>query len=220
MLIEERRVFFPAGPYILEASLAQLEGVAPRKAVVICHPHPQYGGDMNNNVVGAVARELAGCGMRVLRFNFRGVGGSQGSYGEGVGELEDVRGAIDFLVQAGDSEELYLVGYSFGALVGLRVATADKRLQGWVGIAPPVGIYDLSFLEGCPRPKLLVAGDRDPFCPVPALENLFAQLSEPKTLALIPGADHFLVGDEDRLALEVKSFLSSVPHLSWPTTGY
>ena len=207
--IEEIPVSFPSGPLTLEGRMIRPTGASLRSAAIICHPHPQYGGDMHNNVVVAVARELAGYGLGVLRFNFRGVGTSQGSYEEGEGELEDVRGAIDFQTQAGDLEELYLVGYSFGTLVGLQVAVTDERIRKWAGIAPPVGFYDLSFLEGCSRPKLLVAGDNDPFCPPDSLEKLFTRLSDPKSLSIIPEADHFFFGNtEDRVAQEVKAFLA------------
>lgn len=207
--MSDQRVFIPVGPLQLEGLLALPGETRTAKAAVICHPHPQYGGDMHNNVVVAVARELVGRGIAALRFNFRGVGASQGSYGQGIGEQEDVRGAIDFLTQTelGFPGEIYLVGYSFGALVGLRVAVEEGRIRGWAGIAPPVDHYDLSFLKGDPKPKLLICGDHDAFCRVSSLEALFSDLKEPKSMAVIPGIDHFFLGREAAVAQRVGEFL-------------
>ncbi|MBI1987322.1 MAG: alpha/beta hydrolase [Nitrospinae bacterium] len=207
--MSEQRLSFPAGPLQLEGRLALPEEPNTAKAAVICHPHPQYGGDMHNHVVTAVAQELVRRGIAALRFNFRGVGTSQGSYGQGIEEPEDVRSAIEFLAQTefGSQGEIYLVGYSFGALVGLRVAVEEERIRGWAGIAPPVDYYDLSFLKGDPKPKLLICGDHDAFCQVSSLERLFAGLKEPKSMAVIPGADHFFVGREAAVAQRVGEFL-------------
>lgn len=207
--MSEKRLFFPADSFQLEGLLALPEESRSARVAVICHPHPLYGGDMHNNVVMAVAREMIGRGIAALRFNYRGVGASQGSYGQGVGEMADVRGAIDFLAQTefGSQGEIYLVGYSFGALVGTRVAMKDERIRGWVGIAPPIDHYDLSFLKEDRKPKLLVCGDNDVYCSVSSLERLFADLQEPKAMAVIPRADHFFVGREAAVAQRVGEFL-------------
>jgi hypothetical protein len=199
-----KRVFFKAGELLLEGIIHGEEGAT--KGVIVCHPHPQFGGDMNNNVVVGVSRALAEEGFMVLRFNFRGVGASQGVHTGGEQEVEDVKGAIGYLQPM--VQKLFLVGYSFGALVGLRVALQDSAVTGWVAIAPPIGFYDFSYLKTCGKPKLLLAGKEDPFCPVPDLTKLYEHLLEPKAISFIPGTDHFFWGKEPILAQEVIGFLS------------
>jgi alpha/beta superfamily hydrolase len=122
------------------------------------------------------------------------VGESEGSYGEGIGERRDVKAVANYLDSRlkGDPSLLILVGYSFGAWAGFPIAVEDERFEGMVAIAPPLGIYDFGFLKGCKKRKLIIAGDRDSFCPPSLLEEWYQQLEEPKSLALIPGADHFL----------------------------
>jgi hypothetical protein len=180
-------------------------------AAVLCHPHPLYGGSMDNNVVQACARVLQELGWTSLRFNFRGVGRSQGAAGEGEAEVEDVLAAILFLQEArGISlERLILVGYSFGAWVGLRALEKGEPILGWVAVAPPVGLWDFSFARGISGRKLLLAGDRDDFCPVPAFNALAQSLPEPKAWAILPGADHFFWGQEPALRSKLKEVLPS-----------
>lgn len=180
--------------------------------VIICHPHPQYGGDLNNNVVTAVAKSVAENGFVALRFNFRGVGRSEGNYDNGVGEIEDVQGAIDFLAGTDivEVEKIYLVGYSFGAWVGLRAALKEEKVKAIVGITPPTSIFDFGFLLNSSLPKLIIFGDSDPFCPHETTASLFSSLSEPKQMKVIPGADHFLLGREKEVAELVSGFLSSI----------
>ncbi len=181
--------------------------------VIICHPHPQYGGDLNNNVVTAVAQGLVEKGFAALRFNFRGVGRSEGSFDNGEGEVEDVRGAIDFL--AGTDmpmiEKIYLVGYSFGAWVGLRAALKDERVKAIVGISPPTSIFDFEFLLNSSLPKLIIFGDNDFFCSYETTTSLFSSLLEPKQMEIITGADHFLLGRETEVTEKVSGFLNSAP---------
>ncbi len=179
--------------------------------VIICHPHPEYGGDLNNNVVTAVANSVVENGFVALRFNFRGVGRSGGNYDNEIGEIEDVQGAIDFL--AGTDilkvEKIYLVGYSFGAWVGLRAALKEEKVKAIVGISPPTSIFDFGFLLGSRLPKLIIFGSSDPFCPHETTASLFSSLLEPKQMKVIPGADHFLLGREKELAELVSGFLNS-----------
>lgn len=148
-------------------------------------------------------------GFSALRFNFRGVGKSEGSYSEGIGEMEDVASAIEFLhsKQAKPSLPLLLMGYSFGACTGIPVAIKDQRVKGVVAISPPLEMYDFNFLNGYKENKLIVVGDRDEWCPVQRLIEWYRQLNEPKSLALIPGADHFYSFQSNLLAQPLREFL-------------
>lgn len=200
----EEKVCFPAGDLRLEGLLAQPARM--RGAIVMCHPHPQYGGTMENNVVEAITRRLQSEGFATLRFNFRGVGGSEGSYGELVGECEDARGAVRLLRERTGLDAVVLGGYSFGAVVALQTGHADVSVECLVAVAPPLSLFDIRFLHACKKPKLLLAGDRDQFCPAEAFGRTAAILAEPKTCVQLAGADHFFVGREGELAEHVARF--------------
>jgi len=167
-------------------------------AALVCHPHPLYGGSLHNKVVFHAMKALHSFGYPVLRFNFRGTGLSQGEHDNGVGEVDDVRVALDWL----DREfhlPLIFAGFSFGAAVGLQAACPDPRVQAVIGLGMPVvpadeRVYDLAFLQNCAKPKLFVSGSRDQFGPRAQLERLVESLSQPKRLVLIEGADHFFEG--------------------------
>ncbi|HCX89514.1 MAG TPA: hypothetical protein DHT43_03135 [Deltaproteobacteria bacterium] len=209
--MEEKKVFFNSGDMKIEGILTLTKNHSPAPAAVVCHPHPEYGGNMHNNVVTGITHTLSKQGFTTLRFNFRGVGYSEGSYGKGVEETKDVKGAIDFLLGAEHLETngIFLVGYSFGAMVGLQVADKDDRIRGWAGISPPVAMYDFSFLKGSFKPKLLLFGDSDFACPKEGMEKLFESLEEPKSMSIIPGADHFFWGKERTVAEYVLNFLGT-----------
>ena len=215
---------FPSGELTLVGVLhrgSKLESRAsnfelPRPGVVVCHPHPLYGGDMENNVVVALCRILAGGGLTALRFNFRGVGRSGGSFGDGLGEREDARAALDFLAGAEgvDDERLALAGYSFGALVALttmdeRARPSDRRVRAVVAVSLPAGGTDIgSVRQGAPT--LLISGDRDNIAPAARLTEMAAslQLLPPKDeVRSVAGADHFWWGHEEALGAIVLEFL-------------
>ena len=206
--MKEAPVSFPTEDGLLLEGLFT-RGETGRGCVILCHPHPQYGGDMHNNVVGALQRSLTGAGFSALRFNFRGVGGSAGNYADGLGEEEDVRGAVGFAVEQEDCP-IFLAGYSFGAAVGAKAVAEDERVGALACISPPVEMYDFSFLIDYERPKLMVAGDRDFVCPVKPLEALFGSLPQPKAIHIIPGADHFWGGMEGRVADCALDFLQGL----------
>ena len=182
-------------------------------AALVCHPHPLYGGTLHNKVVFHATKALHGFGFPVLRFNFRGTGLSGGEHAGGVGEVEDVRTALDWL-----EREFFLpvifAGFSFGAAVGLRAAYNDPRVAGLVALGlPAVGVqaeleearvYSFDFLRESTRPKLLVSGSRDQFAPPGTLEALVGTFAEPKKLVRIEAADHFFEGrlKEMRVAVE------------------
>jgi uncharacterized protein len=193
-------------------------------AAVLCHPHPLFGGTLHNKVVFHTMKALNNFGFPVLRFNFRGTGLSQGEHDHGVGEVEDVRTALDWL----DSEfhlPLVFAGFSFGAATGLRAACADSRVRAVIGLGVPVvpvtadieepRVYNYEFLQPCTKPKLFVSGARDQFGPRAKLEALVGSLPEPKKLVLIEGGDHFFEGRlrEMREAIEswVKEAVSPQP---------
>lgn len=180
--------------------------------LVLCHPHPLYGGDMENNVVRALAEAFAAAGFAVLRFNFRGVGRSTGHYGEGIGEQEDAKAALAWLAaQPGmDADRLFLAGYSFGARVTLAVASADPRVRGFVVVAPPVLGGEWPPLESSHGPKIFLCGNRDPYAPPEILMGLVKSLPEPKRLAIFPDTDHFFVGQEHTLAQHAVKLLQEL----------
>lgn len=166
----------------------------PQSAAILCHPHPQYGGTMHNKVVYRAAQALRERGFVTLRFNFRGVGRSTGTYDFGVGEQDDVRAAIDFMAGRYKKACLWLVGYSFGAWVGLTVASGDERIAALVGIGLPVETNDFQFLTLCRKPKFFIQGTNDEFGSVEHLNALLLTLPEPKEVIYIEGADHFFTG--------------------------
>jgi len=188
----------PEGALTLEGVLALPDGTTPAAGVVVAHPHPLAGGDMDNNVVAALCDGLAAAGIASLRFNFRGVGQSEGVHANGIGELEDLRTAFAFLQQqtAVDATRCGLAGYSFGARASLKVA-GSLPLRGLLVVAPPMG----DTVEGpgadCPMMALVGAQDRAAGGDMAAYR---AHLPQPNSLLVIPGTDHFWMGYEGVLA--------------------
>ncbi len=166
-------------------------------AVVICHPHPLYGGSMHTKVVVIASHAFLDLGMPSLRFNFRGVGRSSGKYDEGRGEQEDVRAAINYM--AGKYRKLVVAGHSFGAWAGMKVGCKDKSVQMMIGIGTPVNFVDMVFLRDCLKPKIFIHGTLDTLIPVEKVEEFYSGLPEPKELVKIEGADHFFTGKLDEL---------------------
>jgi uncharacterized protein len=222
------RSFFLKGPSgRLEALLNQGTERA-RYAALVCHPHPLYGGTLHNKVVFHTMKALAHYGLPVLRFNFRGTGLSQGEHAYGIGEVEDVRVALDWL----DGEfhlPLVFAGFSFGAAVGLPAACPDARVRALIALGLPVApvderSYDWRFLESCTKPKLFVSGARDQFGPKAELEQLFRRLPEPKTLVFLEGADHFFAGRLKELRHSLEEWIGTnliiaSPGLRRPSAG-
>ncbi|MGH7323667.1 MAG: alpha/beta hydrolase [Candidatus Rokuibacteriota bacterium] len=198
-MIAERAATLATGDgVVLEARLAHL--LAPVGGVAVAHPHPLYGGDMDNPVVVRVAEVCADLGFATLRFNFRGVGASTGTHGGGDAEERDVEAALTHLREIlGVSRPLALAGYSFGATIAARVATrrgAGSDLAGLALIAPPVAMVgDAPFLAlaGLAAPLLVVAGSQDQYCPAEALAELTRRLPR-ATVSIIEGANHFFFG--------------------------
>jgi len=210
--MNEEKVFFRSTAIQLEGLLSVHEALSVKGGVILCHPHPQYGGDMHSPVITTAVEAASQEGFSTLRFNFRGVGKSEGSYSDGIGEKEDVKAAIDYLYskQKDSNLPLILLGYSFGAWAGLPVGVQDSRIQGMAVIAPPLELYDFGFLKGCKKRKLLMAGSRDFFCPVPLFEKWYGHLEEPKSLVIIQGADHFFFSHTRFLIQPLREFINSV----------
>jgi len=209
--MKEEKVFFPSGGIQLEGLLSIHEALSVKGGVILCHPHPQYGGDMHNRVITTALGAAHQEGFSTLRFNFRGVGDSGGSYSEGIGEMEDVGAAIEFLYskQKDSRLPLILLGYSFGAFTGIPVAIKDERVKRVVAISPPLEIYDFNFMKGCKKNKLIVVGDKDEWCPILRLEDWYQQLDEPKSLTLVEGADHFYSYQANLLVQPLREFFNS-----------
>lgn len=201
-----RQLSFASQGLSLEG-LLHLPPSSPSPAVAVCHPHPLYGGDMHNNVVLALCRALAARGIAALRFNFRGVGASQGSFAQGVGEGADVAAALAHLGGLGevDGDRLGLVGYSFGAVVALHAA--DDRLRALVAVSTPSIDPGLPHVA-IPCPVLFVLGEQDQFASSSRLAALAEAIGPQAELAVVPEADHFWWGAEERLAELVTAFLA------------
>jgi len=202
----ETPLTFPCGSLTLEGFATIPAGAA--HAVVVCHPHPEYGGTMDDGIVTTVASRLAAAGIATLRFNFRGVGRSEGRHGGGAAEVDDVRAALDALAERAPGARLALAGYSFGAAVAVRTALADARPRRVAAIALPTAMLDAEFLDGCRTPTLLVQGDRDQYSPLGRLETLVARCPGPTEVVHIPGADHFLYPAVERVAEHVVRFVT------------
>jgi alpha/beta superfamily hydrolase len=167
---------------------------------------------MDNNVVSCVCEALVQAGLISFKFNFRGVGGSQGEFGQGTGEKEDVEAAISFIstVKEVDSERIGIAGYSAGAGFALPVGSKDARIKALAAISPPLSMFDFDFLKSYSKPKLLISGSRDDLIPADHFLQFCQKLNEPKECESIEGADHFWWGYESHLGDEVAAFFTKV----------
>jgi uncharacterized protein len=180
----------PAGR--LEGVVKADDSVDPRALAVVCHPHPLYQGTMHNKVVFATAEAFFGLGYKVLRFNFRGVGLSSGSHGNGEGEVEDALVAVKFLRDQHPGLRCHISGFSFGAWIAIEAAAREANLASLTAVAAPFRRFDPSLLTGLFIPKLFLQGTADDHCPASELQRLFPSFAEPKQLVLVEGAGHFL----------------------------
>ncbi len=207
-----KHLTFPCGHLTLEGVCHRPQGSGPFPAVVLCHPHPLFGGSMGNNVVLSVCEALAREGILAFRFNFRGVEESDGAFAEGIGEQEDVKAALAFVtfLEEVDRTRVGLVGYSFGALVALPVALEDEQVRALALISLLLPSADSERLMDYPKPKLLLCGSEDFLISVPELQRLIEKIPEPKQYEVVSGADHFWWGYEDRIAGRIAAFFSGV----------
>jgi alpha/beta superfamily hydrolase len=181
-----------------------------RAAVVFGHPHPQHGGTMHTKVVYQSAKALARIGCAVLRFNYRGIGASAGSFAGGRGEMDDFRAALDHMRATYPHAPLWAAGFSFGAWVALEVGAVDQRVSALIGIAPPVARegYVFEHVRGSTKPKFFVQGERDEVCPLADMRVFYGSLPEPKELVVIEGANHLFEGRTLEAAAALEDLLA------------
>jgi uncharacterized protein len=186
-------------------------------AAVLCHPHPLYQGTMHNKVVYQAAKALDSLGIPVLRFNFRGVGASEGSYDHGRGEEDDVRAALDYVAEEFPGVPLLAAGFSFGAWVGLRVGCLDARVTELIGLGLPIDDRKLPFdyLRTCAKPKLLIQGENDQYAAKSRFESFAGgfhpEASAATRVVFVPG-DHFFSGHLDEMADVLRRWLMERHH--------
>jgi len=171
---------------------------------IVLHPHPQYGGTMNNKVVYNLHYAFYNLGFTVMRFNFRGVGRSQGEYDMGIGELSDAASALDYLQSMNqNAKHCWVAGFSFGAWIGMQLLMRRPEITGFISVAPPANLYDFSFLAPCPSSGLIINGTADKVAPPKDTVSLVNKLHEQKGITItheqIEGADHFFKDDEHHM---------------------
>jgi uncharacterized protein len=190
------RNFFLSGPVgRLEAVLwTPRSSIAPALAALVCHPHPLFGGTMHNKVVFQAAKTIDVLGVPVLRFNFRGAGLSEGVHDRGIGERDDVRTALQFLIAEFSGVPLLVAGFSFGSVVGLRVGCERPEVTQLIALGLPANNADVSFLFECRKPKLFVHGSNDEHGDVRKVEKLVPSLPGENRLVIVEGVDHFFAG--------------------------
>lgn len=201
-----------AGPVgRLESILMHPDG-DPVGAGVVCHAHPLHGGMMHFKVVFRAAKALQHHGLAVLRFNFRGVGRSEGTHDDGRGERDDVRAALDEMARRFPGLPQVLGGFSFGSVMASRVGGTDERVRALFALGLPLrSIEDTSFLEGVTKPRLFVQGELDDFGSGDALRAVVERLAPPRELVVVPGADHFFAGHLDALQAAVDAWAAARP---------
>ena len=179
---------------------------------VILHPHPQHGGTMNNKVVYNLYYVFVKKGFSVLRFNFRGVGRSQGDFDNGQGELSDAASALDWLQSVNpNAPSCWVAGFSFGAWIGMQLLMRRPEIEGFISVAPPANMYDFSFLAPCPSSGLILQGTDDDVVPEPSVEKLANKLKLQKNIVidyqLVKGANHFFKDHMDNMVDSVTNYL-------------
>ena len=186
----EENIFFESEGVKIEGLLGRSGG---QSAVVVTHPHPLYGGEMHNNVVESVIRAYGEKGYAALRFNFRGVGQSDGGYDDGIGEQEDVRAAVAYLCGLGKTS-IDLAGYSFGSWINAQCIESLAHVKRMIMVSPPVNFLDFSFFKYCPRLRLVIAGAEDDIAPPLVIRDMIPVWNSEAKFDIIKGADHFYWG--------------------------
>ncbi|MEL6318210.1 MAG: alpha/beta hydrolase [Pseudomonadota bacterium] len=179
---------------------------------IVLHPDPRLGVSMNNRVVYETHHLFHRLGFSVLRFNFRGVGRSQGAFDSGIGELSDAASALDFLQQIKpDARQCWVAGFAFGAWIGMQLLMRRPEISGFISIAPPANLYDFSFLAPCPSSGLVINGDRDRIVPPPEVEKFVAKLKTQRGITItheqVPDANHVFEGKVEPLIDSIEDYL-------------
>jgi hypothetical protein len=183
----------------IEALLEEPESREATEVCLVCHPHPLYGGTMHNKVVYRMARALRRSGSVVLRFNFRGVGKSQGAHDEGVGELEDARLLLEWLRERHAGMPYSVAGFSFGSRIALRLGCSLEGVRRVIAVGFPTKSANVEYLKTCLTPKVFVQSTHDEHGPRVELEAIYKDFSEPKEVHWVPAADHFFRDNLDAL---------------------
>ncbi|MFC1592554.1 alpha/beta hydrolase [Candidatus Omnitrophota bacterium] len=191
---------FPCGDISLEGVWHFPKVVNSLPVVIVCHPHPLYGGNMSNNVVMSICQALSQQSIATFRFNFRGVGNSGGTFGQGIAEQEDVKAALAHVLSTPDIDHtrIGLAGYSFGASIALRVGLQDGQVNLLALVSPPLLDSDWEQLKSYTKPNMLIVGDADSAIPLERFQQYM----------VVPGADHFWWGYEGELAQKVAKFFA------------
>lgn len=181
---------------------------------MLLHPHPLFGGTMNNQIVHSLYHNFIQRGFSVLRFNFRGVGRSEGLFDNGAGELSDAATALDWLEAINvDPRSCWIAGVSFGSWIAMQLLMRRPEIAGFITIAPPANLYDYSFLAPCPTSGLIVNGDDDKVVPIESVEELVQKLKTQKRIVIdhetVPGANHFFENKIDEFLDIVDSYLNA-----------
>jgi len=176
------------------------------------HPHPQHGGTMNNKVVYTIYQNFVRRGFSCLRFNFRGVGRSQGTFARGEGELSDAATALDWMQSFNQNARgCWIGGFSFGAWIGMQLLMRRPEIDGFISIAPPANMYDFSFLAPCPASGLMVTGSEDEIVPADSVTKLVEKLRQQRGIAIdhetVPKANHFFTGQLEEMDAVVTTYL-------------
>ncbi len=181
---------------------------------IFLHPHPKYGGTMNNKVVYNLHYCFYNLGFTCLRFNFRGVGKSEGQFDDGLGELADAASALDFLqANTPNSTACWVIGFSFGSWIGMQLLMRRPEISGFISVSPPANSYDFSFLAPCPSSGLIINGSLDRLVPPSDIKSLSDKLKTQKGIQVahkeIEGADHFFTNFEGEMIKAVDEYLST-----------
>ncbi len=196
----------------LEGRYHSKEANAP--IALMLHPHPQHGGTMNNKVVYTLFHAFARQGFNVLRFNFRGVGRSQGVYDRGEGELSDAASALDWLQAMNpNAPQCWIAGFSFGAWIGMQLLMRRPEITSFVSVSPPAGMFDFSFLAPCPSSGLMLHGSEDQLIPAANVQKLVDKLQHQRDIVIdfreVAGANHFFTEHMEQLAAEVEDYVGT-----------
>ena len=228
-MVNEENVFFYVEDLKIEAKLSYDEEIFSGPGIVLCPPHPQLGGDMENNLIVALHGYAASNGFISMRFNYRGVGKSELPK-EDLKQIEDIKsfweyscspldekrvddvlGAVQYLkeVQGANQNGIFLIGYSFGAYVALKAACIEREMSALVLISPTIHFHDFTKLIQLPIPKLIVSSDNDFSYSMDQLNSLYGSLGSPKSLKVFSGADHFFIEREREVSIYVTDFMSN-----------
>ncbi|MFX0028978.1 MAG: alpha/beta hydrolase [Candidatus Hermodarchaeota archaeon] len=209
-MVATEKIFIQNNENKLEAEIFQSNVGKNKPITLICHPHPQYGGNMYNNVVSGVFNKLIENNFSCLRFNFRGVGNSSGSHSNGTGELSDVHACVDFLIKEG-FERILVCGYSYGAAIGCSAVNYSDNIIGFISISFPWNFMNFYKEKSqTSKPKLFIQGNRDQVAHIDQFQDNYEHYLDPKESKIIEGADHFYWGYEEQIAEEILNFLNKI----------